>query len=259
MKAPVLFDVTDHIATLTLNRPQVRNAMDIDSYRQLSDSIRRASADPSVSCLIITGTDPAFCAGDDIKILSGEDQPKDSQGQPMKLELPGGALRRCSKPIIAAINGPALGYGLEMAVLSDFRLASERATFSALYIRRSLVAPADSWERLPGIVGPEAAAELLLTGDTIDAERALALRLVSRLVPHDELMPAARELGARLARNPPLALEACKQAMALARTGDRKELRKHINASVASLSGTDDYRESIQAFRERRDPIFRGC
>jgi enoyl-CoA hydratase/carnithine racemase len=258
LDAPVLYEVAEHVATITLNRPERRNAMNILGYRELCDAIERASEDPEVRCLLITGTDPAFCAGDDIGILSGEDDPTDPSGEPLKLKLPGGSLRRCSKPVIAAVNGPAVGYGIEILVLSDFRLAAEEASFAAMYVRRSLVAPADSWERLPAIVGLEAAAELLLAGDAIGAERALAIGLVSRVLPHDELLPAARALAARLCSTPPLALQASKQALVLARKGDRKALCDHINASTAALSQTEDYRESIRAFRERREPVFKG-
>lgn len=258
MSESVLYNVTDHIATIRLNRPKQRNAMDFEGYARLTTSVMRANDDPDVRCLILTGTGSAFCAGDDFAVLSGEGLPVDANGQPRQLELPGRALRRCSKPIIAAINGVAVGYGLELIVLSDFRFAAEVASFSAMYIRRSLVAPADSWERLPEIVGPEAAAELLLTGDQINAKRALEIGLVSKVVPQSELMRAARDLGARLTSNPPLALQAAKQALILARTRDRKALCNHINKMTAELQQTEDFAESIRAFRERRSPQFKG-
>ncbi|MGE0385170.1 MAG: enoyl-CoA hydratase/isomerase family protein [Gammaproteobacteria bacterium] len=254
----VLYDVAEHVATITLNRPQARNAMDHAGYKLLSGCIERASADIDVRCIVITGTDPGFCAGDDIRILSGQDRHFGPDGKPEKLPLPGAALRRCTKPVVAAVNGPAMGYGLEIAVLSDFRLASEQARFCALYIRRSLVAPADSWEILPRIVGQERAAELLLTGDTIDAATALEYRLVSRVTAHADLLPEARALAARMARNAPLAVQAAKQALLLSRAGDRKGLRDHINAQTLALSATEDFRESIASFRERREPVYRG-
>jgi len=255
---PILYAVADHVATITLNRPERRNAMDLVGYRKLCDAIRRAAGDPDVRCLILTGTDPAFCAGDDIAMLAGEGRPSDGDGTPLPLELPAGVLRRCSKPVIAAVNGPAVGYGVEILALSDFRFAAEEATFGAVYIKRSLVAPADSWERLPGIVGPEAAAELLLIGDVIDAERALEIGLVSRVLPNGGLLAAARDLAARLSRNPPLAVQAAKAAMLLARKGDRKVLCDHINAATAELHATRDFEESIRSFREHRDPVFEG-
>jgi enoyl-CoA hydratase/carnithine racemase len=255
---PVLYDVADHVATITLNRPERRNAMDVLGYRALCAAIRRADEDPAVRCIILTGTDPAFSAGDDIQILSGQDRPMGPDGAPVPFELPAGALRRASKPLIAAVNGVAVGYAMEILVLCDFRLAAEEATFGAMYITRSRVAPADSWERLPGIVGPEAAAELLLTGDRIDAGRALEIGLVSRVLPKGELMGAARALAARLCRVPPLALQRSKQAMNLARSGDRKALCDHINTSTLELTNTEDAAESIRAFAERREPVYKG-
>jgi enoyl-CoA hydratase/carnithine racemase len=255
---PVLFELAEHVATITLNRPERRNAMDVLGYRALCAALRRAEAEPDVRCVILTGTDPAFCAGDDIQILSGRDRPPGPDGTPLPLELPASALRRSSKPLIAAVNGVAVGYAMELLVLCDFRLAAEQATFGAMYITRSRVAPADSWERLPGIVGPEAAAELLLTGERIDARRALEIGLVSRVLPKRELMPAARALAARLCRVPPLALQRSKQALNLARGGDRKALCDHINAATAELAKTEDAAESIRAFVERREPVYRG-
>ena len=255
---PVLYDVADHVATLTLNRPDRRNAMDIAGYRELTRAVERASADASVRCLILTGTSPAFCAGDDIRILSDEDDARDETGAPLPLELPARALRRCAKPVIAAVNGAAVGYGVEMLVLSDFRIASEDASFATMYVKRSLAAPADSWERLPALVGPEHAAELLFTGDRIDARRALEIGLVSRVVPAEDLMSTARSLADRLCGVPPLALQASKRAMEIARTGDRKALCDHINAVTPALHETEDFRESLRAFRDRRDPVFVG-
>lgn len=257
--APVLYSVEDHVATITINRPQAYNSLNYKAYEQLTARLEEASGDVEVRAIVLTGTGKGFCTGDDVRELLGEGAAelgrRIASGE---LRLPGSAMRRSDRPIIGAVNGAAVGYGMELSLLCDIRIAAEQARFSEMFVRRAIVAGADSFEILPQIVGASAAAELLMSGDLIDAGRALELGLVSRVVPDDELLPAAHELARHLAANPPLAVQAAKRALNLARNGKAKELRDYLNSQVSTLLATDDHHESVAAFLERREPAFRG-
>ena len=167
-------------------------------------------------------------------------------------------MRHCDKPIIGAINGAAVGYGMELSLLCDIRIAAEEARFSEMFVRRAIVAGPDSFEILPQVVGASNAAELLMSGDLIDAGRALQIGLVSRVVPRAELVAAATDMALRLAANPPLAVQAAKHALALARTGRSEELRSFVGQRGNELLATSDHQESVAAFLEHRTPTFTG-
>ena len=257
--AAVLYQVDDHVATITINRPEAYNSLNYEAYEQLTAHFNEASHDDEVRAIVLTGTGRGFCTGDDVRELLGEGAAelgrRIASGQ---LQLPGSAMRRCDRPVIGAVNGAAVGYGMELSLLCDIRIASERARFSEMFVRRAIVAGADSFEILPQVVGAAAAAELLMSGDLIDATRALELGLVSRVVPDGELLPAAQGLAAHLAANPPLAVRAAKRALTLARGGKAAELRDFLNGSVSTLLATDDHQESVAAFLQRREPVFHG-
>lgn len=255
----VRYDQAGPVATITLNRPEAYNSLDYDAYEQLSARFRSAAEDPSVRAVVFTGSGRGFCTGDDVRKLLGagaaELARRLSSGE---LELPGSAMRRCDKPIIGAINGAAVGYGMELSLLCDIRIASTGARFSEMFVRRAIVAGADSFEILPQLIGASAAAEMLMSGDIIDAERAQQLGLVSRVVDPEELLSAAQALATHLAANPPLAVQAAKRALRLARAGKGEELRTFIGQQGRALLGTEDHQESVAAFLERREPTFHG-
>ena len=165
---------------------------------------------------------------------------------------------RSTTPIIAAVNGAAVGYGMELALLADIRIASTSARFSQMFVKRAIVAGPDSFELLPRIVGPAAAAEILLTGDMVEADRALELGLVSQVVADDELLATARALARRITVNAPLAVQAAKEALRLERAGRENELRTHLKTALGDLLATEDHQESVAAFLERRDPTYKG-
>ncbi|MPY91978.1 MAG: hypothetical protein GEV08_02625 [Acidimicrobiia bacterium] len=258
-EGPVLYEVADHVATITINRPEAYNSLDYEAYEQLSARFAEASADEGVRAIVFTGRGRGFCTGDDVRKLLGagaaELARRLSTGE---IELPGTAMRRSDRPIIGAVNGPAVGYGMELSLLCDIRIAAEEARFSEMFVRRAIVAGDDSFEILPRVVGASAAAEMLMSGDFVDARRALELGLVSRVVPQEELLPAAMELGRNLAANPPLAVRAAKQALALASAGKREELRDFVRRRGSELLATEDHQESVAAFLERREPAFHG-
>lgn len=258
----VLYDVADHVATITLNRPEQRNALNYEAYDRLEAAFRRAVAEPGVRCVIVTGADPAFCSGDDVReIMAGPKSVTASASAPVVRHRPTPAAMaalECDKPVIAAVNGAAVGWGMELALYADIRIASERAKFAELFIKRGLVCDVGGFYRLPAIVGPAKAAELLFTGDVIDADEALRIGLVREVAPHDELMDRARALAARIAANPPLALRYMKEGLRRAAYGDPRELGGWAIETIRRLMQTEDHKEGVASFLEKRQPVFQG-
>ena len=168
------------------------------------------------------------------------------------------ALLYTDVPVIAAVNGAAVGWGMELALMADIRVASDRARFGELFVARGLVCDVVGLGRLAGLVGRERAAELLFTGRVIDADQAAAFGMVSRVVPHDQLMPTAQSLAADIAAMPPLAVQRIKQGLRRALDPDWRELGTWVSASLAQLFRTDDHREGVAAFLEKREPRFAG-
>jgi enoyl-CoA hydratase len=159
---------------------------------------------------------------------------------------------------VAAVNGAAVGWGMELAMMADIRVASERAKFGELFVLRGLVSDVAGIGRLAQLVGRERAAELLFTGDVIDAASAHTAGLVSRVVAHDDLLPTAHALAARIAANPPLAVQQLKAGLRRAVDPDWHDLGAWVSATLANLFTTADHREGVRAFLEKRPPVFEG-
>ena len=174
------------VEILTINRPQVRNALRFQTYDELEHAVRGTAA----RCLVITGADPAFCSGDDVRAVMVEGSSQVTRSEPRLTPL-ADALLSTNVPVIAAVNGAAVGWGMELALMADIRVASEQARFGELFVLRGLCSDVAGIGRLAGLVGRERAAELLFTGEILDAGRARDIGLVSRVVPHDQLVPAA--------------------------------------------------------------------
>ena len=260
--AEIIYEVADHVATITLNRPHRRNALNYSAYDRLEGAFRRAVAESEVRCVIVTGTDPAFCSGDDVgEIMAGPKAFAAATTAPVVRHRPTPAAiaaLECDKPVIAAVNGAAVGWGMELALYADIRIASERARFAELFIKRGLVCDVGGFYRLPAIVGPAKAAELLFTGDVIDAAEALRIGLVSEVTPHADLIVQARSLAGRIAANPPLALRYMKEGLRRAAYGDPRELGGWAIETIRRLMQTDDHKEGVASFLEKRDPVFSG-
>ncbi|HJP40561.1 MAG TPA: enoyl-CoA hydratase-related protein [Dehalococcoidia bacterium] len=256
------YALADHVATLTLNRPDVMNALNRELYAELEQGVRNCHSDPEVRCLIITGAGRAFCSGDDVKqIMLGEQRDASTRRLSEVRPRPtpaGAAILECDKPVIAAVNGAAVGWGMDLALLTDIRIASEKAKFGELFIKRGLVADLGGLWRLPLLVGSSKAAELLFTGDIIDAAEAERIGLVSKVVPAEELLGSANEMAARIAQNPPIAMRYMKEGLRRARNASMDEMGAYIGSSLAYLFTTEDHKEGATAFVERREPVFRG-
>ncbi len=249
----------DHIGVITLTRPQVMNALTYQSYLELEDAVRGTSA----RVLIITGEGRAFCSGDDLRAILGNLAPPPAESQRRSKALDGmtpavDALLNTDVPIIAAVNGAAVGWGMELALMADIRIASENAKFGELFVIRGLCCDAAGLGRLAALVGRERAAELLFTGEVIDAATAKEIGLVSRLVPHGELMDSAIALAARIAANPPLAVQALKAGLRRTVEPDWRDTGRWASQQIQRLRKTEDSAEGVRAFLEKRTPVYVG-
>src|SRR5436190_18270616 len=252
----ITYDVDGDVGVITLNRPEARNALTFTTYAELEDAVRSTTA----RCLVITGADPAFCSGDDVKQImqgAGERLSSDLATTP-RVTPAAEALLTTDVPVIAAVNGSAVGWGMELALMAGLRVASGRARFAELFVERGLCCDVAGLGRLVQLVGRERASELLFTGRRVEAEEALRIGLVSRVVPHGELMQSALALAATIAAKPPLAVAKLKAGLRAAADPDWSELGRWVSTSLAELFTTEDHREGVSAFLEKREPIYRG-
>ena len=260
----LIYTREEGIATLTLNRPQKLNAFTPAMYKGLSEILEEVAEDDGVRVLVLTGKGRAFCVGADVKGLEEglENSPKPSAQLASLtdtvrkiLTLP---MQRMDKPVIASINGIAAGGGLDAACACDIRIASERATFSSVFVRRGLVPTMGGTYFLPRLIGIDKACELIWTGDLIDAREAERIGLVTRVVPHDELEAATWELATKLVKGPPLAIASAKKLIYGSLDTDLESALKDVIEQYTALSQTEDHREALRAFLEKREPVFRG-
>ncbi len=253
---PLLTEIADGVATLTLNRPEALNALNRPLKDGLLDALRRVARDRDVRVVVLTGAGRAFCAGQDLR--------EQGDGTSLAVELRERynplilGLRRLEKPVIAAVNGVAAGAGVSLALACDLRIAAEEASFVLAFGRIGLVPDSGLTWFLPRLVGPARAAELFFAPDPISAQEALRLGIVNRAVPGSHLMAEVGGLAARLASAAP-------RAMALAKRALNRSLEVDLEAALAyeaSLQGiagaTADHQEGLAAFREKRSPRFRG-
>lgn len=252
--APVLVETRGQVGILTLNRPEVHNAVTREVTELMATAIDALEADDAIRVLVVTGAgEKTFCAGADLKALKTL--------RPSVRELGGFAAitaREFRKPIIAAVNGTAVGGGMEICLACDLVVAEEHASFGLPEVRRGIIAAAGGLERLPRRVPPAIAMEIILTAERIDAQRALALGLVNRVVPRGTALDAALVLAAAICRGAPLAIEYSKAlARTLMSTGEVEALARwaeHREAVMAS----DDADEGVRAFAEKREPVWTG-
>jgi enoyl-CoA hydratase/carnithine racemase len=262
----VLEEQNDRVAILTLNRPETRNAFStVEDCAALADALRRAKGDRAISVAIITGAGSAFCSGGDLRTIKNRDgigpreTPDDTRanyrggvGEMMR------ALEDLEIVTIAAINGPAIGLGLGVAALCDLRVAEQSAIMASSFVKVGITPGDGSAWILPRLVGYSRAAEMVLTGDSIDAEQALALGLVNRVAPDGEGLAAAKALAQRITANPPRALRLTKRMLREGRHGRLADVLELAAAFQALAHETADHREAVDAFFEKRPPKFTG-
>ena len=255
----LIYEKDGAIATMTFNRPEVHNAMSGDMGRAMGEALKDFETDDELRVMIVTGTgDKAFCAGADLKsaipgITSLASQ--DTAELESRTDRP---FARLTKPVIAAVNGYALAGGTELLLGTDIRVASEHATFGLPEPHWGLVPFGGSHVRLPQQVPWARAMEILLTGDSITAQEALAIGLINRVVAHAELMPTARAIAMRICRNGPLAVRKIKEAVLAAYNHPWDEAFAIESRISVTVLASDDAKEGPRAFAEKREPRFTG-
>ncbi|MGH2610647.1 MAG: enoyl-CoA hydratase/isomerase family protein [Tepidiformaceae bacterium] len=259
----LLYDQDGRVVTITLDRPERLNAWTGIMETEFIHAIRHASDDPSVGCIVVTGAGRGFCAGADIGGWAERHGGEIPQHRAPALVMsdareasPNVALTLAeAKPVVAAINGPAVGIGLTMALGCDIRIASEKARFSARFVRVGLSPECGGTHNLPAVAGLEAALELALTGRIIDAADPLATKLVSRIVPHEELMPTTYALAHEIASGPHDPVWMTKRM--IRRNESQHDMRQVVDTETqlfAQLNNQPAHREAVLAFGEKRDP-----
>ncbi|MFQ5933052.1 MAG: enoyl-CoA hydratase/isomerase family protein [Dehalococcoidia bacterium] len=251
----VIYEKRDKVAYITINRPQVMNAMDAETFDKLGEAIRDVDRDPKVWVAIVTGAgDKAFTSGADLKGYIGRDT--GGPGQPYS-SYQFYNLVPSIKPFIAAINGYCLAGGLELALSCDIRIASETASFGCPEVRWGILHGYGTL-RLPRMIPMAEAMELLLIGDRIDAQKALRLGLVSRVVPPDQLMPTAEAIARRICENSPLAVRVTKELAYRGGELPHEEGLHLVHTAMSQLYATEDSKEGPRAFAEKRKPVYKA-
>ncbi|WP_236584687.1 enoyl-CoA hydratase/isomerase family protein [Streptomyces sp. MBT53] len=258
----VVHTVSDQVAYLTLNRPEAMNAITPAQRDCLIALLTDASADPSIRAVVLTGTGRGFCAGADLRggaTTTGERVAGDvARTIRLGAQRLIAAVLDCEKPVIAAVNGTAAGLGAHLALACDLVLAAESARFIEVFVRRGLVPDGGGAYLLPRLIGPQRAKELMFFGDALTATDAERLGLVNRVVPDGELEKTSREWAQRLATGPTRALALTKQLVNASLAGDRTTAFAAEAAAQEINMTTEDAREGVASFVERRSPEYRG-
>jgi enoyl-CoA hydratase/carnithine racemase len=262
----VLYDVADHVATLTLNAPERMNTISAGMLTAISQRLLDADRDADVRCVVLTGTGRAFCAGLDLSAqMAG---PRGSLGNlgnvdasPGEFEIrdaPPIVLHQLDTPTVCALNGGAAGYGLDLALGCDIRIAADSAKLNPGFAKRGVLPESGGTWLLPRIVGYAKAAEIAFTGRTLTAAEALDLGIVNRVVPGEDLAKSVHELAIEIASNAPLAVRAIKRMMRAAETETFEQNVHHVFLQLLPLLRTDDFQEGVRAYMEKRPPEFHG-
>jgi enoyl-CoA hydratase/carnithine racemase len=260
----VLYEVTDHVATITLNAPERMNTISAAMLDELSERLLEADRDREVRCIVLTGAGRVFCAGLDLVAqMSG---PKGSLGgltsaAPGELDMrtaPPTVLHNLDTPTICALNGGAAGYGLDLALGCDIRIATASAKLNPGFAKRGILPESGGTWLLPRMVGYAKAAEIAFTGRTLLAPEALELGLVNRVAPDADFADAVAQTAGDIVANAPLAVRAIKRMMRAAETETFEQNVHHVFLQLLPLLATNDFQEGVAAFMEKRDPKFTG-
>jgi 2-(1,2-epoxy-1,2-dihydrophenyl)acetyl-CoA isomerase len=260
MTQDLKFTVENRVATITLNRPDKRNAFTMDMIAAWTQALEECKRNDDIHVIVVTGAgDKAFCAGGDI---GGMEEDRSPYARKQKLwanihRIPL-LLEEIDKPVIAAVNGLAYGAGMDMALMCDMRIAAESARFCEAYIKVGLVPGDGGAYYLSRLVGIAKALELFWTGDTLSAKEAEHFGIVNKVVPDAELMSYTYAFAQKLANSATLAIRMVKRAVYQGAKTDLKSALDLISAHLAILGTTEDHAEALRAFREKRDPVFKG-
>jgi enoyl-CoA hydratase/carnithine racemase len=263
----VVYDVADHVATLTLNAPERMNTISGVMLTEISELLLRADRDPEVRCIVLTGAGRAFCAGLDLQAqmagpkgglgnLGGSGE--SFTGEFDLRSAPPVVLHNLDTPTICALNGGSAGYGLDLALGCDIRIAVDTAKLNPGFAKRGILPESGGTWLLPRMVGYAKAAEIAFTGRTLTAAEALELGLVNHVVSSEEFVERTTALATEIAANAPLAVRAIKRMMRAAETETFEQNVHHVFLQLLPLLRTNDFSEGVAAFMEKRDPEFHG-
>jgi enoyl-CoA hydratase/carnithine racemase len=256
----IAFTKEDGVGVITINRPQVKNAMDLFFFAELKQAVEMIQKDKEVRAVLITGAGGTFSSGLDLTVMSGQAAADDLMlmGIVAEFQSSFNMIEELQKPVIAAISGYALGAGMDLALACDLRIASEDAKFGEAYIRVGLIPDLGGTQRLHRIVGLAKAKELIFTGDRIDAKEAERIGLVNVVVSTAQLQSAAMEMAKKLAKGPTVAIGLAKMAMHKGLETDSRTGMKFEALSQLITHKTKDVAEGVMAFMQKRDPQFKG-
>ncbi len=259
----LLYEVSDGVATITLNRPERLNAITIPMLASLSRALRDSDLDSEVRVIVLTGAGRGFCAGLDVKdVAAGAGIGSDGAGlATARFDLAGSppvVLHTTDKPVLCALNGGAAGYGMDLALGCDIRIASSEAKLAAVFTKRGILPESGGSWLLPRLIGWAKAAEVAFRGMTLSAQEAFELGLVNHVVEPERLMPFTREIAAEIAANAPLAVQATKRMMRLGLEETFEANVHHVFLQLLPLFQTEDFREGVRSYLEKRPPRFQG-
>jgi enoyl-CoA hydratase/carnithine racemase len=257
----VLYEVVDHVATITFNRPEQQNTISGPMLNALTEFMLQADADTDVRAMIITGAGKFFCAGLDLRGSDITDNLSEGKSSPANLDLrntPPTVLHNLDTPTIAALNGSAAGYGMDLALGCDIRIMSDDAKLAAAFTARGVVPESGGTWILPRLIGWSKASEIIFTGKTLTAQECIEMGLVSRLANNNEVFAEAQKTAQEIASNAPLAVQASKRMMRMSMNENFNDHVHHVFLQLLPLFQSEDFKEGMASFMEKRAPDFKG-
>lgn len=262
MTDELLYDKHEGVATITLNRPEKLNAFTTTMLHAWAEALMDAQHDDAIAVIVLTGRGRGFCSGGDV---NGMDERKQQETPYMRKMSLANRVHRIplimetlDKPVIVGVNGAATGAGMDMALMGDIRIAAASARFAETYVRVGIMAGDGGAWYLPRLIGMPRALELLWTARFVDAQEAERIGLVNRVVPDEQLMPTVYEMAQRIAAGPPLAVRMMKKAAYQGLSIDLRTHLEQVSSHMAVLFSTEDHQEALNAFKEKRQPQFKG-